>query len=66
MEVTLFFNCSKYSSVFAPRVPRELIFDPASTLFIGQAGGIIGGQFEVSPAACTALRGRIDSAGGFI
>ncbi|KAF0301432.1 Collagen alpha-1(XV) chain [Amphibalanus amphitrite] len=48
-EVTLYLNCSKHSSAYAPRVPLELIFDPASTLFIGQAGGIIGGQFEVSP-----------------
>ncbi|XP_037078278.1 collagen alpha-1(I) chain-like isoform X2 [Pollicipes pollicipes] len=47
-NVTLYYNCSRYASAFAPRVPRELVFDSASTLYIGQAGGLLWEQFQGS------------------
>ncbi|XP_044735698.1 collagen alpha-1(XV) chain-like [Chrysoperla carnea] len=45
-DVTLFFNCEEYDKVEVQRVPQELVFDSASTLYIGQAGPIIKGAFE--------------------
>lgn len=47
-NVTLFFNCQKYDTVVTKRIPQELVFDSASTLYVGQAGPIIKGAFDVS------------------
>ncbi|KAA0204003.1 hypothetical protein HAZT_HAZT011414 [Hyalella azteca] len=46
-EVQLYFNCQLYNGLMVKRVPEEIVFDPGSTLYIGQAGGIIKGHFEV-------------------
>ncbi|ODM96025.1 Collagen alpha-1(XV) chain [Orchesella cincta] len=45
-NVTLFLNCREHSSKLAMRNPKELSFDPASTLYIGQAGPILKGNFQ--------------------
>lgn len=47
-EVTLFFNCQQYETLQVKREPQELVFDSASTLYVGQAGPIIKGAFDVS------------------
>lgn len=47
-EATLFFNCQKLETVTAKRHTEELRFDPASTLYIGQAGPIMKGNLDVS------------------
>jgi collagen type XVIII alpha len=47
-NVTLFFNCQEYDTVLTKRTPQELVFDSASTLYVGQAGPIIKGAFDVS------------------
>lgn len=46
--VTLFYNCQKYETLYAKRSANELLFDPASILYIGQAGPIIKGNLDVS------------------
>ncbi|GLG99777.1 Uncharacterized protein GBIM_06167 [Gryllus bimaculatus] len=48
-NVTLFLNCDEYDTVAVKREPRELVFDSASTLYVGQAGPLIKGAFDVSP-----------------
>ncbi|XP_063850523.1 collagen alpha-1(XV) chain-like [Scylla paramamosain] len=45
-EVQLWFNCQRYNELAVQRVPEQLVFDSASTLYIGQAGGIFKGFFE--------------------
>ncbi|KAK4876611.1 hypothetical protein RN001_009117 [Aquatica leii] len=45
-NVTLYLNCKKYGSVPVRREPQQLVFDSASTLYIGQAGPIIKEPFE--------------------
>ena len=47
-NVTLFFNCNETETVYVKREPLELIFDSASTLYIAQAGPVIGEPYEVS------------------
>lgn len=47
-NVTLFLNCLEYDVVRVKRIPQELIFDSASTLYLGQAGPLIKGHFDVS------------------
>jgi collagen type XVIII alpha len=47
-NVTLFFNCQEYDTVLTKRTPKELVFDSASTLYVGQAGPLIKGAFDVS------------------
>lgn len=47
-DITLYFNCKEHGTVVAQRKPRELMFDSASTLYIGQAGPIVKGAYEVS------------------
>lgn len=49
-NVTLFFNCHEHDTVQVRRTPLELIFDSASTLYVGQAGPLIKGAFDVSTA----------------
>jgi hypothetical protein len=46
-DITLYFNCKEHGTVVAQRKPRELMFDSASTLYIGQAGPIVKGPYEV-------------------
>ncbi|XP_042221357.1 collagen alpha-1(XV) chain-like [Homarus americanus] len=45
-DIQLWYNCELYSDVLVKRVPLQLVFDSASTLYIGQAGGIFKGDFE--------------------
>lgn len=47
-NITLFFNCREHGTAVVQRKPKELIFDSASTLYIGQAGPIIKGEYDVS------------------
>lgn len=48
-NVTLFLNCNEFETAQVRRVPQELVFDSASTLYLGQAGPLILGEFQVSP-----------------
>lgn len=47
-NVTLFLNCHEFDTVAVKRNPVELVFDSASTLYVGQAGPLIRGAFHVS------------------
>lgn len=52
-EVSLeLLNCSTLEDVrltqHVTRIPKELVFDKASTLYIAQAGPIVAGRFVVS------------------
>lgn len=47
-QVTLYVDCELQDNRTVQRQPRELYFDSASTLYVAQAGKILGGQFEVS------------------
>ncbi|KAK3908876.1 Collagen alpha-1(XV) chain [Frankliniella fusca] len=47
-SVTLYLDCEAVDTVLVDRVPRELVFDSASTLYVGQAGPIIKGFYNVS------------------
>lgn len=44
----MYLNCREHSSQLAMRNPKELAFDGASTLYIGQAGPILKGSFQVN------------------
>lgn len=46
-NVTLLLNCEEVASIPVKREPMELVFDSASTLYLAQAGPMIGGKFEV-------------------
>ncbi|KAL1128964.1 hypothetical protein AAG570_013498, partial [Ranatra chinensis] len=46
--VSIYVNCEQYDTRKVEREPVELVFDSASTLYIGQAGPIIKGAFHVS------------------
>lgn len=52
-SVTLYYNCEAVDTVNVERVPRELVFDSASTLYVGQAGPIIKGFYNVSMPSST-------------
>ncbi|XP_055910899.1 collagen alpha-1(XV) chain-like [Eupeodes corollae] len=45
-QVTFYHNCIETTTVMVKREPIELIFDSASTLYIGQAGPRLKGHFE--------------------
>ncbi|KAI5694674.1 hypothetical protein M8J75_003140 [Diaphorina citri] len=45
--VTAFVNCEEIESTRVVRNPQELLFDSASTLYLGQAGPIIKGALDV-------------------
>ncbi|XP_023244534.1 collagen alpha-1(XV) chain-like, partial [Centruroides sculpturatus] len=44
-NVTLYYNCEEYSSTVVNRIPKDLLFDTASTVYVGQAGSLIKGEF---------------------
>ncbi|KAJ8866990.1 hypothetical protein PR048_032852 [Dryococelus australis] len=52
--VTLYLDCREVARVAVKREPRELVFDTASTLYIGQAGPVVGGHFDVSSTSLLA------------
>nr|XP_017009453.1 collagen alpha-1(XV) chain isoform X8 [Drosophila takahashii] len=45
-KVSFYYDCELRNTTQVTREPIELVFDSASTLYIGQAGSIIGGKFE--------------------
>ncbi|KAH8378750.1 hypothetical protein KR009_001239 [Drosophila setifemur] len=45
-KVSFYYDCELRNVTPVTREPIELVFDSASTLYIGQAGSIIGGKFE--------------------
>ncbi|XP_048525062.1 collagen alpha-1(XVIII) chain isoform X3 [Dendroctonus ponderosae] len=45
-DVTLFFNCTETETVSTQRMPLKLNFGSASTLYLAQAGPLIGDAFE--------------------
>ncbi|XP_034658145.1 collagen alpha-1(XVIII) chain isoform X14 [Drosophila subobscura] len=45
-RVSFYYDCELRNSTPVTREPIELVFDSASTLYIGQAGSIVGGKFE--------------------
>ncbi|KAH8362771.1 hypothetical protein KR084_000843 [Drosophila pseudotakahashii] len=45
-KVSFYYDCELRNTTPVTREPIELVFDSASTLYIGQAGSIIGGKFE--------------------
>ncbi|XP_037723296.1 collagen alpha-1(XV) chain isoform X5 [Drosophila subpulchrella] len=45
-RVSFYYDCELRNTSLVTREPLELVFDSASTLYIGQAGSIIGGKFE--------------------
>ena len=47
-EVILYLNCHEMDKQKVTRIPTELVFDTASTLYIAQAGPHIQERFEVS------------------
>lgn len=47
-DVTLFFNCTETETVQISKKLRKLSFESACTLYLAQAGPVIGGAFEVS------------------
>lgn len=47
-KVVFYHNCIEVETVPIRKHPSELVFDSASTLYLGQAGSILGGRFEVS------------------
>lgn len=47
-KVIFYHNCIEVGSVDVRKIPSELSFGSASTLYLAQAGPILGGKFEVS------------------
>ncbi|KAH8397540.1 hypothetical protein KR222_009100, partial [Zaprionus bogoriensis] len=45
-KVVFYYDCVQVNSSAVVRDPFELVFASASTLYIGQAGSIVGGHFE--------------------
>uniref|UniRef100_A0A182LSA2 Thrombospondin-like N-terminal domain-containing protein n=1 Tax=Anopheles culicifacies TaxID=139723 RepID=A0A182LSA2_9DIPT len=47
-QVVFYYNCLEAGVVPVKKEPRKLVFDSASTVYIGQAGPILKQKFEVS------------------
>jgi len=47
-KIALYHNCILIQEVNVTKEPRELVFEAASTFYLGQAGSIIKEKFEVS------------------
>ncbi|CAG0882748.1 unnamed protein product [Cyprideis torosa] len=45
-NVTFFMDCEARGSIIKSRNPMELVFDPASTLYLGQGGSMLEQHFE--------------------
>lgn len=50
-DVTLYLNCHEMARQRVTRIPLELVFDTASTLYIAQAGPHIQERYDVSTQA---------------
>ena len=51
-DVTLYLNCHEMARQKVTKIPQELVFDTASTLYIAQAGPHIQGKYDVSRKFC--------------
>lgn len=51
-DVTLYLNCREVAKQKVTRIPQELVFDTASTLYIAQAGPHIQEKYDVSNILC--------------
>ncbi|XP_076369871.1 collagen alpha-1(XV) chain-like [Tachypleus tridentatus] len=49
-KAQLYFQCEDYGRITSQRIPKVLEFDSASTLYVGQAGQLIGGRFVLLEA----------------
>lgn len=47
-QVSLYFNCELAGTTSVTRSPPQLSFDPNSTLYVGQAGPLVGTPLDVS------------------
>lgn len=47
-EIALYLNCHEMARQRVTRIPQELVFDTASTLYIAQAGPHIQEKYDVS------------------
>uniref|UniRef100_A0A182Y7V9 Laminin G domain-containing protein n=1 Tax=Anopheles stephensi TaxID=30069 RepID=A0A182Y7V9_ANOST len=47
-QVVFYYNCLEAGVAAVKKEPRKLVFDSASTVYIGQAGPILKRKFEVS------------------
>ncbi|XP_063702302.1 collagen alpha-1(XVIII) chain isoform X3 [Culicoides brevitarsis] len=47
-KVVFYHNCIEMDTAMVRKHPSELVFDSASTLYLGQAGSLLGGRFEGS------------------
>jgi hypothetical protein len=47
-EIIFYNNCQETATEKVTKSPAEMVFDSASTLYIGQGGDILKGKFEVS------------------
>ncbi|KAL7732411.1 hypothetical protein ACLKA6_004383 [Drosophila palustris] len=54
-KVVFYYDCKPVNTTTIVRDPLELVFSSASTLYIGQAGSIIGGHFE-QPGSFSTLK----------
>ncbi|XP_037928557.1 collagen alpha-1(XVIII) chain-like, partial [Teleopsis dalmanni] len=45
-KVVFYHNCKETETTLISKEPMELVFDSASTLYVGQAGPNLGGNFE--------------------
>ncbi|KOC62354.1 Collagen alpha-1(XV) chain [Habropoda laboriosa] len=54
-DVTLYLNCHEMARQRVIRIPLELVFDTASTLYIAQAGPHIQEKYDVSTQATLLL-----------
>ena len=53
----MFYNCREYGSQIAAWENNEpLTFDTASTLYLGQAGHFLPGEFQVRMSILTSLK----------
>uniref|UniRef100_A0A182Q5X4 Laminin G domain-containing protein n=1 Tax=Anopheles farauti TaxID=69004 RepID=A0A182Q5X4_9DIPT len=52
-QVVFYYNCLEAGSVQVKKEPRKLVFDSASTVYIGQAGPNLKRKFEVTNASYT-------------
>lgn len=47
-DVSLYLNCHEMARQRVTRIPQELVFDTASTLYVAQAGPHIQEKYDVS------------------
>ncbi|XP_054711267.1 collagen alpha-1(XV) chain-like [Uloborus diversus] len=45
-NISLYYNCEEFSTTMIRRIPKSLVFDTASTLYIGQGGTILNAHYQ--------------------